>query len=61
MPSPTLIELTNNINQVQKAMKELQSVQTSVTSNPAIDKSIGKAYKELSKALAGLNVEAGLL
>jgi transaldolase len=61
MPTPTANELTNTLNNVQDAIKKLQSIQKGVTSNPNIDEHIGKAYSELSQAAAKLNTETTLL
>lgn len=61
MPTPTSTELNNMLNAIYEAMKQLQSVQKEVTSNPEIDQHVGTAYSELSQAVAKLNIETTLV
>lgn len=52
MPQATTIELGEIQTRLQNAMNELRSIQKDVTSNPKLDKHIGKAYAHLSKGHA---------
>lgn len=60
MLQPTQVEINNNINTIQEAMRLLKSFTVNATSNSDIDKHVSKAYSELSKGYLKLTVEATL-
>jgi hypothetical protein len=52
MPISTTDQITTATNLIIEAQKKVRSIQPNLTSNPKIDKKIGKIYSELQEVAA---------